>query len=133
MPPSSAKSLTMESAPLLLCTLVPDVLQAIVRLSCDGMHSEDAGAAACAEDTAAALRLTCRTLRLAVNGVVKQLTMRVILPEDINEASRRFPGACARLTPGRPAQQWQYFVWNFAKVQALASVVAVLQVLRDFT
>ena len=76
----------MEPAPLLLCTLVPDVLQAIVRLSCNGMHSEDADVAASAENTAAALRLTCRTLRIAVNGVVKQLTMRVISPEDINKA-----------------------------------------------
>ena len=93
----------METVPLLLCTLTPDVLQAIVRLSCDGMHSEDTDAAASAEDTAAALRLTCRTLRATVNGVVKQLTMRITSSEDIIEASRRFPGACARLTPDRQA------------------------------
>ena len=86
----------MKRAPLLLCTLVPDVLHTIVRLSCNGMHSEDTDAAASAEDTAAALRLTCRTLRAAVNGVVKQLTMRVTSSEDINEASRRFPGMHAK-------------------------------------
>jgi hypothetical protein len=122
----------MKRAPLLLCTLVPDVLQAIVRLSCDGMHSEDTATAASAEDTAAALRLTCRTLRATVDGDIKQLTMRATSPEDIDEASRRFHGACARLTPDRPAQQWQLSVWNFAKVQTLASVGAVLQVLKDF-
>jgi hypothetical protein len=91
----------MERDLLLLCTLVPDVLQAIVRLSCDGMHNEDKDAAASAQDTAAALRLTCRTLRAAVNHVVEQLTMRVTSSEDISEATKRFPGVHAAYIQAR--------------------------------
>jgi hypothetical protein len=82
----------MKTSPLLLCSLVPDVLQAIVMRSCGGMHSEDTDVAASAGDTAAALRLTCRTLRAAVNHAVKQLTMRATSSEDINQAAKRFPG-----------------------------------------
>jgi hypothetical protein len=85
----------MEPASLLLRTLVPDMLQAIIRLSCDGIHSEDTDAAASAQDTAAALRLTCRTLRAAVNRIVKQLTMRVTSLGDISKATKRFPGVDA--------------------------------------
>jgi hypothetical protein len=82
----------MECAPLLLCALTPDLLQAIVRRSCDGMHSEDDAAAASAEDTAMALRLTCRTLRATVDGDIKQLTMRATTSEDIKQAAKLFPG-----------------------------------------
>ena len=89
----------MKTSPLLLCSLVPDVLQAIVRLSCDGMHSEDTDAAASAQDTAAALRLTCRVLRAAVNRVVKQLNIRVTSSEDISEAAKHFPGVHAVYKP----------------------------------
>jgi hypothetical protein len=98
----------MKTAPLLLCSLVSDVLQAIVIRSCDGMHSEDTDAAASAEDTAAALRLTCRTLRAAVNHAVKQLTMRATSSEDINQAAKRFPGvhACLQtMQKHRPAHR----------------------------
>lgn len=92
LPRSVRESSIMNRAPLLLCTLMPDVLQAIVMRSCDGMHSEDTHAAASAQDTAAALRLTCRTLRAAINNAVKQLTMRATSSEDINQAAKRFPG-----------------------------------------
>lgn len=90
----------METVPLLLCTLTPDVLQAIVRRSCDGMHSEDDAAAASAQDTAMALRLTCRTLRATVDGDVKQLTMRATSSEDIKQASKLFPGVHAAYKTG---------------------------------
>ena len=92
MPQSIQASSAMDPAPLLLCTLVPDVLQAIVRLGCDGLHSEDADVAASAQDTAAAMRLTCRSLKAAIDGGVKQLTIRAVSSEDIRQAARRFPG-----------------------------------------
>ena len=85
----------MQPAPLLLCTLLPDVLQAIVRLSCGGMHSEDMDAAASAQDTAAALRLTSRTLRATVNSIVKQLSMRANSSKDIHQAAKQLSGVHA--------------------------------------
>ena len=90
----------METAPLLLCMLTPDVLQAIVRRSFDGMHSEDDAAAASAQDTAIALRLTCRTLRATVDGNIKQLTMRATSSEDIKQAAKLFPGVHAAYKTG---------------------------------
>lgn len=54
-----------------------------------------------AEDTAAALRLTCRTLRAAVNGAVKQLTMRAASSEDINQAASRCTGLHVCCTQAR--------------------------------
>ena len=90
----------METAPLLLCMLTPDVLQAIVRRSCDGMHSKDDAAAASAQDTAMALRLTCRTLRAAVDGDIKQLTMRATSSENVKQAARLLPGVHAAYTTG---------------------------------
>jgi hypothetical protein len=78
---------------LLLSTLAPDVQQAIVWQSCLDMHSRDADDAAYAQDTAAALRLTCRTLRAAVDANVRQLTMRAVTSLSIERAMERFPGA----------------------------------------
>jgi hypothetical protein len=90
----------METAPLLLCTLTPDVLHLVVKRSCDGMHSEDDAAAASAQDTAMALRLTCRTLRATVDGDIKQLTMRATSSEDIKQAAKLFPGVHAAYKTG---------------------------------
>jgi hypothetical protein len=56
------------------------------------MHSEDTDAAASAQDTAAALRLTRRTLNAAVNTIVKQLSLRATSPEEVNQATKQFPG-----------------------------------------
>jgi hypothetical protein len=78
--------------PLLLCSLLPDVLHAIVRLNCSDMHSTDADAAASAQDTATALRLTCRTLRAAVDTNVAQLDIRASSSADIEQAAALFPG-----------------------------------------
>jgi hypothetical protein len=83
---------TPKMTGLLLSTLLPDAQQAIIRVSCDGMHSADADAAASAQDAATALRLTCRTLRAAVDATVRQLGMRVISSRDIESAAARFPG-----------------------------------------
>jgi outer membrane receptor for ferrienterochelin and colicin len=77
---------------LLLCTLLPDVLHAIVRLSCSDMHSKDIDAAAAAQDTATALRLTCRTLRAAVDATVAQLDIRASSSADLTKAVTLFPG-----------------------------------------
>ena len=85
---------------LLLTSLLPDVLHAIVRLSCSDMHSTDADAAAAAQDTATALRLTCRTLRAAVDATVAQLDIRASSSADIAQAAALFPGLQHAL--GRP-------------------------------
>ena len=86
--------------PLLHCSLLPDVLHCIVRLSCDGMHSTDADAAAAAQDTAIALRLTCRTLRAVVDATVAQLDIRASSSADMKQAAAHFPGLQHAL--GRP-------------------------------
>ena len=78
--------------PLLLCSLLPDVLHAIVRLSCSDMHSTHADAAAAAQDTATALRLTCRTLRAGVDATVAQVDIRASSSADIEQAAALFPG-----------------------------------------
>ena len=85
---------------LLLCSLQPDVLHAIVRLSCSDMHSKAADAAAAAQDAATALRLTCRTLRAAVDATVAQLDIRASSSVDIAQAAALFPGLQRAL--GRP-------------------------------
>jgi hypothetical protein len=85
---------------LMLCSLPPDVLHVIVRLSCSDMHSKDATAAAAAQDTATALRLTCRTLRAAVDATVAQLDIRASCSADIAQAAALFPGLQHAL--GRP-------------------------------
>jgi hypothetical protein len=77
---------------LMLCSLPPDVLNVLVRLSCSDMHSQDADAAAAAQDTATALRLTCRTLRAAVDTTVAQLDIRASSSADIEQAAALFPG-----------------------------------------
>ena len=97
----------MNPAPLLLCTLMSDVLQAIVRLSCDGMHSKNTDAAASAQDTATALRLTCRTLRAAVDATV---THTVAHPCQLISSRHRTSSSavswCARYIPdGLPAHR----------------------------
>ena len=80
------------TSPLLLSTLLPDVLHAIVRLSCSDMHSKEADAAAAAQDTATALRLTCRTLKAAVDATVAQLDIRASSSADLAQAAALFPG-----------------------------------------
>jgi hypothetical protein len=80
------------TSPLLLTTLVPDALHAIVRLSFSDMHSEDANAAASAQDAATALRLTCRTLKAAVDATLEQLDIRASCSADIAQAAALFPG-----------------------------------------
>jgi hypothetical protein len=82
---------------LMLCTLLPDVLHAIVRLSCSDMHNKDTDAAAAAQDTATALRLTCRTLRAAVDATVAQLDIRASCSADIAQAAALFPGLQHRM------------------------------------
>ena len=77
---------------LMLCSLPPDVLHAIFRLSCSEMHSTDADAAAAAQDTATALRLTCRTLRAAVDATVAQVDIRASSSAHIAQAAAQFPG-----------------------------------------
>jgi hypothetical protein len=85
---------------LMLCSLPTDVLHAIVRLSCSDMHSTDADAAAAAQDTATALRLTCRTLRAAVNATVAQPDIRASSSADLAQAAAHFPGSAH--APGLP-------------------------------
>jgi hypothetical protein len=114
----------MKTSPLLLCSLVPDVLQAIVMRSCGGMHSKDTDATASAGDTAAAMRLTCRTLRTAVNHAVKQLIMRATSSEDINQAAKRFPGVHRLFTNN--AENTGLHI-NIARCLTPASVVAGLE------
>jgi hypothetical protein len=80
---------------LMLCSLPPDVLHVIVRLSCSDMHSKAADAAAAAQDTATALRLTCRTLKAAVDTTVAELVcldIRASSSVDIAQAAALFPG-----------------------------------------
>ena len=80
------------TSPLLLCSLLPDVLRAIVKLGCSDLHSTDADAAASAQDTATALRLTCRTLKAAVDATVAQLDIRASSSADLTQAAALFPG-----------------------------------------
>ena len=80
---------------LMLCSLPPDVLHVIGRLSCSDKHSKDATAASAAQDTAAALRLTCRTLRAAVDATVADVTcldIRASSSVDIAQAAALSPG-----------------------------------------
>ena len=98
---------------LLLTSLLPDVLHAIVRLSCSDMHSKDATAASAAQDTATALRLTCRTLRAAVDATVADLTcldIRASSSVDIAQAAALFPGLQHALggPPISDSQMWRH-------------------------
>jgi hypothetical protein len=86
----------------MLCSLPPDVLHVIVRLSCSDMHSKVADAAAAAQDTATALRLSCRTLKAAVDATVAELTcldIRASSSADIAQAAALFSGLQRALGP----------------------------------
>jgi hypothetical protein len=65
---------------------------AIVRLSCSDMHSTDADAAASAQDTATALRLSCCTLKAAVDATVAQMDIRASSSAELAQAAALFPG-----------------------------------------